>query len=193
MSSLTDLKIIEKIRDGETALYATLVNRYKYMVYTTALRMIKIKEDAEEVSQDVFVNAYKALESFRGECKVSTWLYRITYHKCLDHLKKNRRRNTENNKDISEYYNIADMDNQMEALEQQDRKRIVKDAIHALPGEDSMLISMFYLQEFSLKEISEITGYSTNSIKVKLFRSRKRLLDILRKKLEPSIIVRYER
>lgn len=191
MSRSTDLEILAKIKAGDTNSYSLLVDRYKIMVYTAAYRMLKIKEEAEEVAQDVFFSAYKALGTFRGDSKFSTWLYRITYHKSLDYLKKNKRWTNTETLDISESYDIGEMDRQMEALDRQERKQTVKEAITELPGDDGIIITMFYLEELTLKEIADITGHTSNSIKVKLFRSRKRLCELLKRKLESEIIQNY--
>ncbi len=192
MSRLTDQEILTKVRAGDTVSFSVLVDRYRSLVFTVAMRMIKQREDAEEVAQDVFLSAYRALESFRGDSKVSTWLYRIAYHKSLDCLKRNKRRVTMESVDISERYDIGTMDRQMNTLEQNERKACIKAAIDDLAGDDALLITLFYLEELSLKEIEKITGFSTNTIKVRLFRSRKRLLALLKRRLEPEIIKEYE-
>ena len=192
MSRLTDLEIISRINAGDAMLYAQLVDRYKHMVYTAAIRMVRVKEDAEEISQDTFLSVFKTLPTFRGDCQFSTWLYRVTYNKCLDHLKKNKKKVPVRDLDISETFDIGYLDKKMYLLEQQERLEMIKGAIDSLPEDMALLVTLFYLEENSLKEISAITGQSVNTLKVKLFRSRKRLLSHLRTKLEPEIIERYE-
>ena len=71
--------------------FGVLIDRYKQMVFTLACRMLRNKEDAEEIAQDTFLKAYKALNTFKGDAKFSTWLYKIAYYHCLDQLKKNKR------------------------------------------------------------------------------------------------------
>ena len=192
MNRLTDLEIISRINAGNSSLYSQLVNRYKHMVYTAAIRMVNVKEDAEEIAQDSFLSAYKTLSTFRGDCLFSTWLYRITYNKCLDHLKRSKRKIITQGQDISEAYDIGYLDEKMYSLEQKDRIKIIKEAIDKLPEDMGFIITLFYLEEYSLKEISEVTGQSVNNLKVKLFRSRKRLISHLIKKVEPEIIEKYE-
>ena len=192
MNRLTDLEIISRINAGNRSLYSQLVDRYKHMVYTAAIRMVKVKEDAEEIAQDTFLSAYKTLPTFRGDCLFSTWLYRITYNKSLDHLKKNKRKINIQSQDISEAFDIGYLDKKMYSLEQQDRIQMIKEAINKLPEDMGFIITLFYLEEYSLKEISEITSQSVNTLKVKLHRSRKRLISHLVKNVEPEIIERYE-
>ena len=192
MSCLTDQEILVKVRAGDTAFYSLLVDRYKSMVFTVALKMIKQREDAEEVAQDVFLKAFAAIETFRGDSKLSTWLYRITYHKSLDYIKKKKRRPITESMDVSERFDIGTLDRRMNNLEQNERKDCIKAAIDELAEEDAALITFFYLEELNLKEIEQITGLSSNTIKVKIFRGRKRLLEILKRRLEPEIIKEYE-
>ena len=192
MNRLTDLEIISRINAGNRSLYSLLVDRYKHMVYTAAIRMVKVKEDAEEIAQDTFLSAFKTLPTFRGDCLFSTWLYRIAYNKCLDHLKKSKRKINTQGQDISEAFDIGYLDKKMYSLEQEDRIRMIKAAIDKLPEDMGLIITLFYLEEYSLKEISMVTNQPVNTLKVKLYRSRKRLISYLIRNVEPEIIERYE-
>ena len=91
MKTDQDQHYIEKVKNGDTKAFAFLVNQYKNMVYTLAFRMLKNKEEAEEISQDVFLKVYNRLSTFNGNSKFSSWLYRITYNKSLDYIKKHKR------------------------------------------------------------------------------------------------------
>ena len=191
MSKLTDQEIINKIRAGDEYSYSLLVNRYKSFVFTVAIRLLKIREDAEEVAQDTFCSAFKCLDSFRGDCRFSTWLYRITYRKSIDQLRRRERQRSNEAVVIDENIHPGFVDKEMERMDLQARKRIVKSAIARLPDEDALLITLFYLNEQTLAEISEVMDLPINTLKVRLFRSRKRLLVLLRGELEPEIIQQY--
>ncbi|MGB5206067.1 MAG: sigma-70 family RNA polymerase sigma factor [Eudoraea sp.] len=193
MSQKPDDYLIDKVIKGENNAYAELVDRYKQMVYTLAYKIVKNREDAEEVAQDTFVKAYNALNDFKGDSKFSTWLYKIAYYRSLDYLNKNKRRVKTTKIDISEEYNIASLDDALDALEAKDRAEIIKHAIQKLPGEDSVLITLYYFETLSLNEISKVMGISPNTIKVRLFRGRKRLAKILENNLEKEIIHSYGR
>jgi RNA polymerase sigma-70 factor (ECF subfamily) len=193
MSQKPDDYLIDKVIKGENNAYAELVDRYKQMVYTLAYKIVKNREDAEEVAQDTFVKAYNALNDFKGDSKFSTWLYKIAYYRSLDYLKKNKRRVETTKIDISEEYNIASLDDALDALEAKDRTEIIKHAIQKLPGEDSVLITLYYFETLSMNEISKVMGISSNTIKVRLFRGRKRLAKILENNLEKEIIHSYGR
>jgi RNA polymerase sigma-70 factor (ECF subfamily) len=177
MSHNQDQHYIEKVILGDTNAFSVLIDRYKHMVFTLALKIIKNREDAEEVAQDVFLKAYRVLETFKGDSKFSTWLYKIAYYKSLDYLKKNKRTVSTTQIDISDEYNIPSFDNALEAMEAVERKATIMEALKELSEEDNVL--------------SKITGVQANTIKVRIFRSRKRLAEILKNRLEPETILSY--
>ena len=191
MSQKPDEYLIKKVISGESNAYAELVDRYKYMVYTLAIKIVKNHEDAEEVAQDTFIKAYSSLKYFKGDSKFSTWLYKIAYYGSLDYLKKNKRRVETTKFDISEEYNIASMDDALEGMEAKERTEMIKHAIQELPGEDAVLITLYYFEMQSMKEISQVMGLAPNTVKVRLFRGRKRLAQILENTLEQEIIHSY--
>ncbi len=94
MTKNTDQYLIDKVLNGDTNAFGELVDRYQNFVFTIAIRILKVTEEAEEVAQDSFIKAFDSLSSFRGESKFSTWLYRIVYHKSLDRIKMNKRHRT---------------------------------------------------------------------------------------------------
>jgi len=89
-TGLNDNEIISKVLAGDHPAYAGLVNRYQNYVFTLALRIVKNREDAEEVAQDVFIKAYKYLADFRGASKFTTWLYTIVNNTCISFLRKKK-------------------------------------------------------------------------------------------------------
>src|SRR5450432_20524 len=91
MDNVDEQHYIRMVREGDTNAFAVLVDRYKDMVFTLSLKMLKDREETEEVSQDTFVKAFKSLSKFNGESKFSTWIYKVAYNTCLDRLKKNKR------------------------------------------------------------------------------------------------------
>src|SRR5882762_3029893 len=89
-TGLTDKEIISRILQGEQAVFAQLVERYQNFVFTLVLRFTDNREDAEEISQDVFVKTYRSLADFRGESKFSTWLYTVVRTSCITFLRKKK-------------------------------------------------------------------------------------------------------
>jgi RNA polymerase sigma-70 factor (ECF subfamily) len=193
MSTLSDQHYIDLILQGDSNLFAVLVNRYKDMIFSLSLKMVKNREEAEEVAQDTFIKVFNSLSKFKGDSKFSTWIYKITYNTCLDRLKKNKKE--ENNISIDEFSShlIKTMDNALSALEDKERKQTIQNCLNLLPSDDNILLTLFYFDDQSLEEIGKIMNISANNAKVKLFRSRQKLAVILKKQLEPEIVAYYER
>ena len=188
-----DQVYIDSILNGDANAFAVLVDRYKDLVYTLALRMMKHAEEAEEAAQDTFIKVYKSLNKFKGESKFSTWIYRVAYNTCLDRLKKNKRQ--QYTVEINEYteHQVKTLDNALDNIEAKEREQTIQDCLALLPSEDSFLLTLYYFEELSLEEIGKIVDLNPNNVKVKLFRSRKKLATVLRKKLDNETIESYER
>ncbi|SDZ28975.1 RNA polymerase, sigma subunit, ECF family [Flavobacterium aquidurense] len=193
MSTISDQHYIDKILQGETNAFAVLVDRYKDMIFTLALKMVKNREEAEEVAQDTFIKIYSSLNKFKGDSKFSTWIYKIAYNTCLDRLKKNKKE--DNNISIDEFsaHLIKTMDTALSALEDKERKQTIQNCLNLLPSDENFLLTLFYFEDQSLEEIGKIMNINANNVKVKLFRSRQKLAVILKKQLEPEIVESYER
>lgn len=193
MTIKDDQIIISQILEGDTNAFSILVDRYKDLVFTLALRMVKHREEAEEVSQDTFIKVYKSLSKFKGNSKFSTWIYKVAYNTCLDRLKKIKREY--NVVTIDEYteHQIKTLDNALDQMEALEHKKRIQHCLQMLPSDDSFLLTLYYFEELSLEEISKVVNLTANNVKVKLFRSRKKLTTILKEQLEPEIIESYER
>ena len=191
--TINDDHIIKQIMEGDTKAFAILVDRYKDLVFALAIRMLKHREEAEEVSQDTFIKVFKSLDSFKGDSKFSTWIYRVAYNSCLDRIKKNKKEYL--NVAIDDYteHRIKSIDNALDALISDERKEVIKECLDLLPPDDSALLTLYYFEDLSLDEIAKIVNLTSNNVKVKLFRSRKKLTSILKARLEPEIIEYYER
>lgn len=185
MDKKPDEYYIEQTLRGNVNAFAFLVERYKHMLYTLSIRIVKNKEEAEEISQDVFVKAYTNLRNFKGDSKFSTWIYRIGYYASLDVLKKNKRTiNSENIDDVKDV-NVCAIQDVLTNLENEERKKVINDAILRLNEEERVILTLFYFEEMSIKEISKVVNLSLDNVKVKLYRSRKKLYTLLSKVIEP--------
>lgn len=193
MSTLNDQHYIDRILQGETSSFAVLVDRYKDMIFTLALKMIKNREESEEVAQDTFIKIYNSLSKFKGDSKFSTWIYKIAYNTCLDRLKKNKKEDLNISIDEFSAHLIKTMDNALSALEDKERRQTIQNCLNLLPGDENFLLTLFYFEDQSLEEIGKIMNINANNVKVKLFRSRQKLAVILRQQLEPETIQCYER
>ena len=193
MDELNDQHYIKLIIGGDINAFAILVDRYKSLVFTLSLKMLASREEAEEVSQDVFIKIYKSLSGFKTESKFSTWLYRITYNTCLDRLRTTKRTAYLVAVEDFEAQEVTTLMNALDTIEEKERKQMIQKCLDLLPAEDNFLLTLYYFQENSLKEISKIMGINENNVKIKLFRSRRKLAGILKTQLEPEIINQYEK
>ena len=193
MTHQDDHMYITKTLAGEVNAFAVLIDRYKHMVYTLCLRMLKNTEEAEEVAQDVFLKAFQKLESYKGNSKFSTWVYSITYHKCLDTLSRKRKQPTHYAAEIQEEITEEKTASILEAIEANELRGQLEHCIQQLREEDAFLVTLYYLEEQTLEEIAEVTGMTKNNVKVKLFRSRKKLYEIMASQLPKELVARYER
>lgn len=182
---------IQAILAGDSQEFSVLVDTYKNVVFTVALRMLKNREEAEEVAQDTFIKVFKSLGKFKGDSKLSTWIYRIAYNTCLDRLKKSGRKRQHFAIDEIEGFEIKDVDNALDGIIQSEKAEMVRECIAQLSPKDAALLTLFYLEEKNLNELGEILKMNENSVKVGLFRARGRLAKVLKQYLEPEIIQNY--
>jgi RNA polymerase sigma factor (sigma-70 family) len=192
MTTNNDIYYINLIIEGNLNAFSVLVDRYKDLVFSLALKMVKNREEAEEVAQDTFIKVFKSLSKFKGDSKLSTWIYKVTYNTCLDRLKKNKREQQVVYIDEFNSNQIKSLDNALDVMEDEERNQTIQDCINLLPSDDAFLLTLFYFEEQSLEEIAKVVDLTANNVKVKLFRSRKKLTAILKERLEPEIIEYYE-
>ena len=175
-TGLNDNEIISKVLNGDKQAYAELVNRYQNYVFTLTLRMIKSREDAEEVAQDIFVKAYRSLADFRGASKFTTWLYTIVNTTCITFLRKKKLEiHSLDNENVFEMVDNQDSGMMANQVEQKSRAGMVNSEITLLGPDDAQIITLFYKSEQSLDEIAVILGVEPNTAKVRLHRARTRL------------------
>ena len=187
-TGLGDNEIISRVLQGEQNAYAELVNRYQSYVFTLILRMVKSREDAEEIAQDVFVKAYRSLADFRGESKFSTWLYTITNTTSITFLRKKKLEvHSLDNEKVFEVADSKDSGFRANLIEQKSRVNMVNEAIAMLSPDDAEIITLFYKAEQNLEEISRILRLETNTVKVRLHRARGRLKEKMEKNFSEEV------
>jgi RNA polymerase sigma-70 factor (ECF subfamily) len=187
-TGLNDTEIISKVLSGDQQAYAALVNRYQNYVFTLSLRFTKNREDAEEISQDIFVKAYRALADFKGTSKFSTWLYTIVNNTCITFLRKKRlQTHSLDNEGVFEVADSQDSGLRANMVEQKSKVAMVNNAINLLNTDDAEIITLFYKSEQSLDEIAQILGLETNTAKVRLHRARTRLKEKMQQHFSEEI------
>lgn len=193
MTKLSDQHYIDEIIGGNSNAFAVLVDRYKDLIFSLALKMVKNREEAEEVAQDTFIKVFNSLEKFKGESKFSTWIYKVAYNTCLDRIKKNKKDEGNINIDDFSEHLVKTMENALGKMIDEERKKSIQDCLNLLPSDEGFLLTLFYFEDQSLEEIAKIMNITANNVKVKLYRSRQKLTSILKEKLEPEMINYYER
>ena len=186
MDQEDDLWYIDKVLDGDSSYYSFLVEKYESKAYTLALRIVRNEEDAQEVSQDAFLKAFKSLSKFKREASFSSWLYRIVYNTSLSRIKKKQIKTTELTFE-SENISIDETQQGFARLVKEDRKRYLQLAMNQLSEEESTMINLFYSDDKNADEIGEIMSLSHGNVRVKLLRTRKKLLTILSQALNKEI------
>ncbi|MGQ1910288.1 RNA polymerase sigma factor [Marinifilum sp. RC60d5] len=175
MAFRKDSYYIAKIKDGDPGAYAVLVDKYKKMGFNVALQLMGNREDAEEVTQDAFLKAYQALDTYKGESKFSTWIYRIIYNTAISRLRKKKLDTRSIDDEYSASVNVKSTQSAVKELRNGERKQYLNKALNKMCGEDKALLTLFYLEEHSIEEVCSITRLSNSNVKVKLYRARKKL------------------
>ncbi len=175
-----DLQLLRRCQQGDQAALQVLFDRYQKLVYDVAYRMLGTHDDAEELVTEVFLRVWNGCRSFRGQCRVTTWIYQITSNRCLDWIRSRRKRRSEALEDLVAPESLADYqsgpaDQPEQAYLKEEELQQLQEALGKLPAEDRLLVTLYHLQGHSYDEIHEITGIRHVNIKSKLFRARQRL------------------
>lgn len=179
MAYTEDNIIIARVLAGETAAFEQLISRYQDMVFLVARRVTASREDAEEVAQDAFLKAYQALPGFKQESKFSTWLYRIAVNTAISVTRKKKLTMVAMDESLISNYTEDEVKENLNLLSLAEQCQSISDAMKQLHPQDALLINMFYYDELSIEDISEITGLSNANVKVRLHRIRKKLYAML--------------
>lgn len=185
----TERKLVEQVLDGDREAFLDFIERYERLVKHVVFRMVDDEQDREELCQDVFVRAYRYLDGFRFESKLSTWLARIARNACLNHLEK---------KEIPLYADEAPSTDDdppdarvalnrvedptrdvAETATDREQREFVREGIKALPEHYRTALTLYHLEEMSVSQISEVMDNPEGTVKSHLYRGRKKLKDWL--------------
>lgn len=186
---IPDNELVKSILAGNQESYSYLVNKYKNMVFSVCFRILENREEAEDISQEVFVKAYFSLHKHKNkESKFSNWLYRIAYTTSISKKRKFKLRKLNIEElDYNQSVNFNVNDAFLE-LEKKERKLIVRDAIDRLKNDEKLIVHLYYFLECSIEEISFITKQSKEYIKLKLYRVRLKIKNFLVSKKQYKMI-----
>ena len=166
--------IIKEILHGNTTLYEYFLDRYGQQVFVLVDRIVSCQEDAEELTQDVFLKAFQQLSSFKAESSFSTWIYRIATNVAISAVRK--KKNETIRLDESVFFNLSESQVD-EALEDESEEQLqrLQRAMEQLEADERALITLYYMEERPLTEVAFILGMTEGNAKVKLHRIRKKL------------------
>ena len=171
--------IIKEILNGKTEHYEYFLDRYGQQVFVLIDRIVACQEDAEELTQDVFLKAFQQLSSFKAESSFSTWIYRIATNTALSVVRK--KKDEVVRLEDSAFSNISDsqVDEALEDDSEEQLQRLQR-AMEQLDADERALISLYYMEEKPLVEVAFILGLTEANAKTKLYRLRKKLYILIK-------------
>ncbi len=187
MTREEEYALVQRIQSGDSDAFAVMMDLYQKQVYNLALRTVGNPEDAADMTQEAFLRAYRAIGSFRGDSKLSVWLYRLTQNVCIDFLRSKGRKPTvsltvENEADEVQELDVAD--DRFDPEEQYQRKALrdaVRRGLDALPEEYRAILVLREINGLSYAEIGEQLQLEEGTVKSRLFRARKKLCEFLQR------------
>lgn len=174
-----DIFYIGQVLDGKVNAFSHIVDRHKDHVFNLAVKICGNREDAEEVAQDSFLKAFRSLGSFKMKSSFATWLYRIVYNSSISHIRSKKKGILSIDDfpaDASDF--LSSFTDEEEALEQY-RKSLVDFALQKLSGDERAIITLYYYEEMDTEKIAEVIGISRQNVKVRLFRARQKMSEII--------------
>ena len=190
MVSQDELDLIERLKLGEESAFRSLVEQYQDLVYNTALGIVQNESDAEDVAQEVFIQVFRSIGTFKSEAKLSTWIYRITTTRALDLLRarKSKKRfgllkrlwETEEESPVE---NISDFNHPGVSLERKEEAAQLMTAIAQLPENQKVAFVLHKLEGLSYLEVAEVMGNTLPAVESLMHRARLNLRKILEKKI----------
>lgn len=190
VGALDDRELVRRAQHEDQEAFAELLRRHQHRVFAVAGGILRRREDLEDISQQVFVKAYFSLKRFDQRAAFSTWLYKITVNECWDLLRKKKVRPLVYEADLSE-----EQARQITAAEEKDgggpdiserletRQRVDR-LLEGLDERDRLMLILKEVEGFAVEEIAEVLDLNANTVKVRLFRARRRIVNRVRKRGE---------
>lgn len=177
--------LIHKLKQGDQSGFTTIVNQYQDMVFNTANGIVQNPEDADDITQEVFMQVYLSMQNFKGESKLSTWLYRITVSKTLDHQKKKRRKkrfgfiqSLFGNQQEESLYPV-NFNHPGILLEKKENASALFGALNQIPDKQRVAFTLHKLEGQSYQEIAEIMDLSLYAVESLMTRAKTNLKKVL--------------
>ncbi len=184
---MEEKNFLTNLKNAEPAAYEKLLDDFQQRVFSTCISFVPNKEDAEDIAQEVFIEVFNSIHTFKGDSKLSTWIYRISTNKCLEFIRK---KNTKkrfgfmqsllgNDIAIDRSNYFTEFNHPGIQLENKEKNEILFAAINRLPEAQRIVYTLNKIDDMSYLEVSEITQKSISSIESLLFRAKKNLQELL--------------
>ncbi|MEA1877471.1 MAG: RNA polymerase sigma factor [Bacteroidota bacterium] len=167
--------LVQRVKEGNQAAFRELVETYQQLVVNTALGFAGNREDANDISQEVFLEIFRSIDSFREQSALSTWIYRITITRSLNHIRREKRYSGHIREDDIRNSAETQLDKPDKSLESADRKMILHQALGSLPKNQQIAFTLHNYEDLPYKEIASIMKRSVSSVESLIFRARKNL------------------
>lgn len=178
-----DSELLEGIKNNDHVAFRLFVEKYQIVVYKIAFNILNNADDADDITQDVFIEIYKSIDSFRADSKITTWMFRIATNKSLNLLKKNKRKSIFQRIDSfftpDDDYSIQIEDEKAalpnDNIEQTELQKILYDAIDKLPDNQRIAYTLCNIDELAYKDIAQVMNLSLSAVESLIHRARKNL------------------
>ncbi len=182
-------QLVRLAQSGEEAAFEELIRRHQQRVFGLVSGILRRREDVEDVVQQVFLKVFVSLKRFDQRAAFSTWLYKISVNECWDYLRKKKVRPLVYEADLSEEQ-VSRLDGVVSAdqppassSDRAEARDLLERMMEKLPEQDRQLLVLKEVEGFSVQELAEILDLNVNTVKVRLFRARARLMDVYRRRL----------
>lgn len=191
---MTEDQLILQLKKGERQAYQTLVKNYQHKVYNTALGFLQDGNDAQDLAQEVFIEVFHTIHQFKGTAKLATWVYRITVNKCLEEIRRRKRKkrmafiisifDTNYQTDIDKY---SDFEHPGIKLERKEHHQYLNKALMALPEHYRTVIVLHKLEGLGQQEIAEILDKSVSAVESIMVRAKQQLKQLLMQHIKDTL------
>jgi RNA polymerase sigma factor (sigma-70 family) len=190
---LNQTELVVQLQQGDEAAFKKLVDDYQVMVYNTALGIVQNEDDADDITQEVFIQVFRSVSSFKGDSKFSTWLYRITIGKALDHEKKKKRKKRfgfvqslfGGHEEVD--MQLAEFDHPGVKLEKKERANELFNALKQIPDKQRTAFTLHKLEGQSYQEVAEIMNTTLYAVESLMGRAKANLRKELKKYYENNM------
>ncbi|MFT3739607.1 MAG: RNA polymerase sigma factor [Breznakibacter sp.] len=185
-----DQVVIPLEKHGSTIPFDVLVEKYQHKVFHTCIVMLKNREDAEDVAQEVFLEIYRSLDKFRGEASLSTWIYRIAVNRCMDMMRMKKRKKRSlfafqpKSNDELERLQPTNSQHPHWLMEENERNMLLNQAIEQLPERQKIAFNLAKIEGMKQERVAEIMDTTVGSVESLLIRAKRNLKEMLMKELD---------